>query len=98
MAPTKEKEIRLNIRISEKLRDEFRATCARQCINGSELVRRFIEEWTAKNKQRFRPRRAEREEKNERNEKIPGSSTCQVREGKFGGYAGSRGGTTQSIR
>lgn len=50
MAPTKEKEIRLNIRISEKLRDEFRAACAHQCINGSELVRRFIEEWTAKNK------------------------------------------------
>ncbi len=46
----KEKEIRLNIRISEKLRDEFRTACARQCENGSELIRRFIEEWTAKNK------------------------------------------------
>ena len=50
MNKEKEKEIRLNIRISEKLRDDFRATCARQCVNGSELVRRFIEEWTAKNK------------------------------------------------
>lgn len=46
----KEKEIRLNIRISEKLREEFRTACTKQCVNGSELVRRFIEEWTAKNK------------------------------------------------
>ena len=46
----KEKEIRLNIRISEKLREDFRAACERQCINGSEVIRRFIEEWTAKNK------------------------------------------------
>lgn len=46
----KEKEIRLNIRISEKLREGFRAACARQCMNGSEIIRRFIEEWTAKNK------------------------------------------------
>ena len=50
MNKEKEKEIRLNIRITEKLRDDFCATCARQCVNGSELVRRFIEEWTAKNK------------------------------------------------
>ena len=46
----KEKEIRLNIRISEELREEFRAACTKRCVNGSELVRRFIEEWTAKNK------------------------------------------------
>ena len=50
MEPTKEKEIRLNIRISEKLREDFRAACERQCINGSEVIRRFIKEWTAKNK------------------------------------------------
>ena len=46
----KEKDIRLNIRIPEKLREEFRAACARRCVNGSELIRRFIEEWTPKNK------------------------------------------------
>ena len=46
----KEKEIRLNIRISEKLREDFRAACERKCINGSEVIRRFIKEWTAKNK------------------------------------------------
>lgn len=50
MTPTKEKEIRLNVRISEKLREEFRAACAKQCVNGSELVRQFVERWTAKNK------------------------------------------------
>lgn len=50
MEPTKEKEIRLNIRISEKLRKEFRTACTKRCVNGSELVRQFIEEWTAKNK------------------------------------------------
>ena len=52
MSKTKEKEIRLNIRISEKLREEFRTACTKRCVNGSELVRRFIEEWTAKNKMR----------------------------------------------
>ena len=46
----KEKEIRLNIRISEKLREEFRAACARQGIEGSEVIRRFIEERKKKNK------------------------------------------------
>ena len=46
----KEKDIRLNIRLPEKLREEFRAACARRCVNGSELIRRFIEEWTSKNK------------------------------------------------
>ena len=52
MEPTKEKEIRLNIRISEKLREDFRAACAKRCVNGSKLIRQFIEEWTGKNKMR----------------------------------------------
>ena len=52
MTSKKEKEIRLNIRISEKLREDFRAACAKRCVNGSKLIRQFIEEWTAKNKMR----------------------------------------------
>lgn len=46
----KGREIRLNVRIPEELREEFRAACTKQCVNGSELLRHFIKEWTAKNK------------------------------------------------
>lgn len=50
MTSKKEKEIRLNIRISEELREEFRTACTKRCVNGSELVRQFIKQWTAENK------------------------------------------------
>lgn len=39
------KEIRLNIRISKELRDEFREMCQERSINSSELIRKFIESW-----------------------------------------------------
>ena len=40
-----EKEIRLNIRLSEDLRNEFRELCKENAVNSSELIRQFVEKW-----------------------------------------------------
>lgn len=50
MAEAKKKDIRLNIRISEELRDEFQNVCNIKSVNGSDLVRKFIERWVFENK------------------------------------------------
>lgn len=50
MAEAKKKDIRLNIRISEELRDEFQNVCNSKSVNGSDLVRKFIERWVFENK------------------------------------------------
>lgn len=50
MAETKRKDIRLNIRISEELRDEFQRICDAKSVNGSDLIRKFIKRWVSENK------------------------------------------------
>ena len=50
MAETKRKDIRLNIRITEALRDEFQRVCDAKSVNGSDLVRKFIDKWISENK------------------------------------------------
>lgn len=45
-----EKETRLNIRISESLRNDFRRICNDKSVNGSDLVRKFIERWVSENR------------------------------------------------
>lgn len=50
MTETKRKDIRLNIRISEELRNEFQRICDTKSVNGSDLVRKFIERWISENK------------------------------------------------
>lgn len=50
MAETKRKDIRLNIRISEELRDEFQRICDVKSVNGSDLIRKFIERWISENR------------------------------------------------
>lgn len=50
MAETKRKDIRLNIRISKELRDEFQRICDVKSVNGSDLVRKFIERWVSENR------------------------------------------------
>lgn len=44
------KDIRLNIRISEELRDEFQRVCDTKSVNGSDLIRKFIKRWVSENK------------------------------------------------
>lgn len=44
------KEIRLNIRLTEKTRDEFRTICDRHAINASAMIRQWIDEFIADNK------------------------------------------------
>lgn len=43
------KEIRLNIRMQEETRDAFRAICKRKAVNGSELIRQWIDEFIRDN-------------------------------------------------
>lgn len=50
MVETKKKDIRLNIRISEELRDEFQRVCDTKSVNGSDLIRKFIKRWVSENK------------------------------------------------
>lgn len=50
MVETKKKDIRLNIRISKELRDEFQSICDAKSVNGSDLVRKFIEKWVSENR------------------------------------------------
>lgn len=50
MVETKKKDIRLNIRISKELRDEFQNICDAKSVNGSDLVRKFIEKWVSENR------------------------------------------------
>lgn len=45
-----EKEIRMNIRINRELREEFQAICKQKAMNGSELIRQFVQKWVNKNK------------------------------------------------
>lgn len=50
MVETKKKDIRLNIRISEELKDEFQRVCDTKSVNGSDLIRKFIKRWVSENK------------------------------------------------
>lgn len=45
-----EKEVRIGVRITEKLRDEFMDICNENSYNASALIRRWIEEFIKKNK------------------------------------------------
>ncbi len=50
MIEEKKKDIRLNIRISKELRDEFQSICDAKSVNGSDLIRKFVERWVSENK------------------------------------------------
>lgn len=50
MAEAKKKDIRLNIRVSEELRNEFQRLCNDKSVNGSDLIRKFIEKWISENR------------------------------------------------
>ncbi len=40
-----EKESQLTLRIDKELKMEFREMCRKRSINGSDLIRQFIESW-----------------------------------------------------
>lgn len=44
------KDARLNIRISESTKRRFLELCETKSINGSDLIRKFIERWISENK------------------------------------------------
>lgn len=50
MVEAKKKDIRLNIRVSEELRNEFQRLCNDKSVNGSDLIRKFIEKWISENR------------------------------------------------
>lgn len=43
------KDVRLNIRISEPTKRRFLELCEDHSINGSDLIRKFIERWISEN-------------------------------------------------
>ena len=48
MFEEKQKNVFMQIRVSQELRDTFQKLCKEQCINSSELVRQLIGKWIEK--------------------------------------------------
>ncbi len=40
------KRITIQIRLDKELKDRFQAICKQKAVNGSELIRQLIEQWT----------------------------------------------------
>lgn len=51
MIEEKKKDARLNIRIDASLRNEFQRLCEDRSINGSDLIRKFVEKWVSENRE-----------------------------------------------
>lgn len=45
MFEEKQKNVFIQIRVSQELRDSFQKLCKEQCINSSELIRQLISKW-----------------------------------------------------
>lgn len=45
----KTKEVRINIRLEKDTRDKFQQICKSKAINGSELIRQWIEKYIQQN-------------------------------------------------